>query len=143
MEESRNPEGSSGEVKGGFSLELHIAYILLCAIMLILGLILGFNGRPEVTSYMIAGGIVAYLITSILIPVARWAPLMLTLGIHIGAIISYYSNPIVLPFVIVERWGERTIINIDVIQVILAYEIIASSLPRLRQNLKTQTPKSI
>jgi hypothetical protein len=62
---------------------------------------------------------------------------MLTLGLHIGAVTSYYSNPIVLPLLVIERWGERSVINLDIVQLIIAYEILTASTSRIRQSLKT------
>jgi hypothetical protein len=126
-------EGVRGEVLG---LEIPLAYVLLALTALVLGLILGLRGRPELSSYMVVGGILAYLITSIVYHRARWIPLMLTLGLHIGAVLSYYSNPIVLPMVVIERWGERSAINLDIVQLIIAYELVTTSIPRIKQNFK-------
>ncbi len=123
-------------VGGGLSLELSLAYVLVSVAALMVGLVLSLRGRPELSSYMVVGGVVAYLITSIIYHRARWIPLMLTLGLHIGAVATYYSNPIVLPLVIVERWGERSAINIDIVQLIVAYEVATTSLSMIRQNLK-------
>ncbi len=128
--------GEAGE-SGRPGLETLLAYILVALAALTLGLILGLNGRPELSSYMVVGGIIAYLISSITYHKARWVPLMLTLGLHIGAITSYYSNPIVLPLLIIERWGEKSVINLDIVQLIIAYEILTASTSRIRQSLKT------
>jgi len=135
---SDSESASIGEARGGggLSLEITLAYVLLALATLTLGLILGLNGRPELTSYMVMGGVIAYLVSSIVYGKARWIPLMLTLGLHIGAVTSYYSNPIVLPLVIVERWGERSVVNVDIVQLIIAYEIVAVSTSKIKQNLK-------
>ena len=137
-QDGSNNEGVSGGGRG-VSLEVTLIYVFSSLVAFITGLILAFNKGPSISSYMVTGGIVAYLVTSLLIPKARWIPLALTLGLHVGAITTYYSNPLVLPLIIIERWGERSSLNIDVVQLILAYEIVASVISRLRQNLKTPT----
>ena len=126
------------EKSGKWSLELSLAYILIALTALITGLLLGLRGRPELLSYMIIGGIIAYLITLIVSSGVRWIPLMLTIGLHVGAIVSYYSNPIVLPLIVIERWGDKSVVNLDIIQLIIAYEIVILSISKLKQNLKPE-----
>ncbi|MEM0491034.1 MAG: hypothetical protein QXO93_01755 [Acidilobaceae archaeon] len=124
--------------------ELVIAETLIIISLLLVGLTLGLNSRPEISSYMIIGGVLAYLITSIIIPKTRWIPLALTLGIHIGSIITYYSDPLVLPFIVIERHMGKQAINIDIIQILIAYEVIVTytTWSRTREKPKT-TEQSI
>ena len=135
MEEPESREGGRLEVIALYALSATAAFIA--------GLALSFNRGPETASYMVAGGLIAYLVASIVVYKARWVPLALTLGLHVGAILSYYSNPLVLPLLVVERWGERAALNIDIVQLALAYELATVTLARLRQNFKNLASKPI
>jgi len=80
-------------------------------------------GSPRLSSTIIVAMVLGYAVSSIVYPVARWAFLVAALVAHAASIAIYYTNPLILPFVILEREGGRYSINIDVIQLILIYEV--------------------
>ncbi len=93
------------------------------AVLVMLTLPFSMTGSPRVSSITIVLLILGYAITSVVYPLARWAFLIAALAAHAVSIAIYYTNPLILPFVVLEREGERYSINIDLIQLILVYEL--------------------
>ncbi len=97
---------------------------------------LGISGKPTVSSITISLLIIVYAVTISLSESYIKYVLVALVSTHIGSIISYYSSPLILPFVIIERSANYSSINIDFVQIILAYEIIRAK-PWKRENSKT------
>ncbi|MCE4612517.1 MAG: hypothetical protein F7C07_01605 [Desulfurococcales archaeon] len=93
------------------------------AVLVMLTLPFSMTGSPRVSSITIVLLILGYAIASVIYPLARWAFLIAALVSHVVSIAIYYTNPLVLPFVVLEREGGRYSINIDLIQLILVYEL--------------------
>ncbi|MDM7275730.1 MAG: hypothetical protein P3X22_006415 [Thermoprotei archaeon] len=102
------------------------------------------GGNILTASMAIVGLIVAYLILALFAIPIRWIPLAAALGAHLGFVTIYYSNPLILPLIIVERLGDKASINIDIVQLAVAYEIVTLYLSRPPQNSKSkqQTPQA-
>ncbi|MEB3765506.1 MAG: hypothetical protein GSR77_05010 [Desulfurococcales archaeon] len=98
---------------------------------------LGISGKPAVSSITISLLIIVYAITISLSESYIKYVLVALVSTHIGSIISYYSSPLILPFVIIERSTNYSSINIDFVQIILAYEIIRAKPWKKRENSKT------
>ncbi len=102
------------------------------------------GGHPLAASMTIVGLLVAYLVLALFTTPIRWIPLAAALGIHLGSVMTYYSNPLILPLIVVERLGDKASINIDIVQLAIAYEIVTLYLTRPLQNPKNeqQTPET-
>ena len=107
------------------------AGVILSSIPLLLaGVEMGLSGRPLPVSYLIMVSVVLYTLLSLVSSPLRIPPLVLALGLHVGALISYYSDPLILPLIIIERGQNGDSINIDLIQVLLLLE--ASNIPNIK-----------
>ena len=89
------------------------------------GIVSALTGGPLAASLSVALGGLLYVAAGALGLPIRLAGLGLALGAHIAALTSYYSNPIPLPFLIVEVNQGRAALGIDIVQIILAHEVIA------------------
>jgi len=99
-------------------------YIVLLVFAVLIGGTIAVAGGPYATSIIVDIAIIAYALLITSDPLTRHTAIALALGAHITAIIKYYSSPIPLPFIILERGGHGTTINIDIVQLTIAYEII-------------------
>ena len=85
---------------------------------------LGLSGNPELVSIVMWLLLAFYLVSSAISDDVklRLLSVLAMASLHFGAIISYYSNPLLLPFVIIERNAGHSSINIDFVQAILVFE---------------------
>ncbi|MEM1927307.1 MAG: hypothetical protein QXS85_01010 [Acidilobaceae archaeon] len=131
-EESRSLPGVS----------LLTATILVGMVGVLVGFLIGLAYRAEGASLLLLSTLVAYIVVIVAYPRLLAARLLLALFMmcsHLGAILAYYSNPIVLPFVVIERGARGSSINLDFTQLILAYEIANAYLSsRLRDVMVQQ-----
>lgn len=68
-------------------------------------------------------GIVAYAMISLFLPDLRLFPVFFALGAHAAAVAHLYSDPIPIPLAVIERGEQGAVINVDIVQMILAYEL--------------------
>jgi len=101
-------------------LMVYLVSAAIGALVVYLGYSAG-NG-PLAASAMIGLSIIGYAISLSLAPEYRRIFLATALGAHVTAILLYYSNPIPLPFFILERAPEGTTLNVDIVQLVLLYE---------------------
>ncbi len=110
----------------------------------IAGATVGAASDPKASSFFIIVMLFAYTILSINNLPYRLAPLAAMITAHVASILSYYSNPLPLPLVVVERFDGRYSINLDIVQIAIVYELyqIASARPCKPENTKTPTEES-
>ncbi len=102
----------------GRPVELGVS-IITAIIFLTLGLTLG----PYKVSISTILLLLIYVILQNTRTSIRLIPLIAATTLHIGAILTYYSNPIILPLTIIERSIDgKYSINIDIIQLAIIYE---------------------
>ena len=106
----------------------------------IAGATVGIAGDPRASSFFIMTMLFAYTLLSINGLPYRLAPLAAMIAAHIASIASYYSNPLLLPLIVVERAGDRYSVNLDVVQVALVYELYQLASTRPCKPEKTKTP---
>ena len=109
---------------------LRIGITLSSIPLLVVGVGIGLSGKPLSVSYLVMTSVLVYTLLSLVSSPLRVPPLILALGLHVGALASYYSNPLILPLIIIERSPNGSSINIDLIQVLLLLE--ASNIPNLK-----------
>ncbi|MEB3846925.1 MAG: hypothetical protein GSR74_02985 [Desulfurococcales archaeon] len=116
-------------------------YLVVVFLALLVGATVTLAGGPLGASVLVDISIIAYalLVTSNI--TARHAVIALALGAHIAALLKYYSHPIVLPFVIVERGAHGYTLDIDLVQAVIAYELVFER-DQLRKLLKGLTRES-
>ena len=112
-----------------------LARILIYAVSALLGSIVvivsyGIGAAPLVASGVIAFSLLAYALSLSFFPEYRRVFLASAVGAHISAVLLYYSNPIPLPFLIIERSPEGMSLNIDLVQLVIAYEYLTSKTTR-------------
>jgi len=112
--------GTNGRAFQLAGLMVYLVSATIGALVVYLGYQAG-NG-PLAASAMIGLSIIGYAITLSFAPEYRRIFLATAVGAHITAILLYYSNPIPLPFFILERAPEGTSLNVDVVQLVLLYE---------------------
>ncbi|MCX8196049.1 MAG: hypothetical protein N3F67_03100 [Acidilobaceae archaeon] len=95
-----------------------------------MGLAVALALGPGWTSFAFVGALIAYVAASFFFPETRYLPLSLLVGIHVGAVISYYTRPVPLPFFIVELSPYGPLLNIDVVQLLVAYELASYYMQR-------------
>ncbi len=100
-------------------------WLVAYAFSLLVGATLGGLSGPYGASVMVASMIVLYAIALSLYPGSRLLFLSAALGAHLAAVASYYSNPVPLPLFVLERSAEGYSLNIDIVQVIIAYEAVS------------------
>ncbi len=100
-------------------------------------LTIGILGKPMLSSIIISLLIISYalLISFTDESYSKYIVVALT-ATHVGSIITYYSNPIIMPFIIIERHSENYSLNIDIVQIIVIYELWRIK-PWRRENSKT------
>ncbi|MCS7107690.1 MAG: hypothetical protein NZ902_06285 [Acidilobaceae archaeon] len=97
--------------------------MLPLASVFVAGFVMSFLFGKGLTSFAFVGGLLAYILISYTSPSLRYYPLALLVGIHVGAVLTYYTKPLPLPFLIVEMSPFGAAINVDLVQVLLAYEL--------------------
>ncbi|GBF08651.1 hypothetical protein apy_03760 [Aeropyrum pernix] len=127
--------------KRAYGLEVLIA----SAWTMIISLVASALGGPEAASLVVSLSLVTYLALSLFETRLRLAPLAASVGAHVGAVASYYSNPLPLPFIVVERGSQGAIINIDIVQIVVLTEIanLLVSAPACRWEKDSKTPVEI
>ncbi|MCE4602110.1 MAG: hypothetical protein F7C08_02055 [Desulfurococcales archaeon] len=84
---------------------------------------LGATLGPYRTSITIMGLLLIYILLQGASTPLRLIPLVAAASTHIAAVLAYYSNPLILPLVILERSTIHGYsINIDIVQIALLYE---------------------
>lgn len=116
--------------------ELKIMLIILIVLGIVTGLILGISGVPMIIGLTITIGFLLYVIFGILYPPARYIFLGLMVGGDIGSILTLFSHPLVLPFVIIERGNGHQSIDIDFVQIIVFAEIVYQILKYIAKGKK-------
>jgi hypothetical protein len=99
-------------------------YLVIMFLSFLMGATITLAGGPMGASVLVDVSIVAYALLIASSVYARHTVLALALGAHIAAILKYYSSPIPLPFIIIERGSHGYSLNIDLVQIILAYELV-------------------
>jgi len=87
----------------------------------------------EAAAVVVAVGFAGYLLLSVFESSWRLPFLASAVSAHIASVILYYSNPLPLPFAIIERSSHGVAIDIDIVQLLVVIEaasVIASSPPR-------------
>lgn len=87
------------------------------------------------SAFIFVGGLLAYLLVSYASPSSRHYPLAFLVGIHVGAVLTYYTRPVPLPFLIVELSPFGPTLNIDIVQVLVAYELVTRYLSKRSQSI--------
>ncbi|MGC9134097.1 hypothetical protein [Caldisphaera sp.] len=113
--------------------ELRMMMIILVALGLITGLILGISGIPMIIGLTITIGFLLYIISALIYSNSRFIFLGLMVGGDIGSIITLFSHPLVLPFLIIERGNGHISIDIDFVQIIVFAEIIYQIIKYLKR----------
>jgi len=86
------------------------------------GVASALTGGPLAASIAVALGGLIYVAAGALGLPARIAGLGLAAGAHLAALASYYSTPIILPFIVIELSGEGAALGVDIVQIMLAHE---------------------
>ncbi len=99
---------------------LEVAILLLSILIFsTLGATLG----PYRTSITIMGLLLLYILLQGASTPVRLIPLAAAAAAHIAAVLAYYSHPLILPLVVLERSPTHGYsINIDIIQIAILYE---------------------
>ncbi len=141
-EEQAEPAMSSEEAQEGYTSSERLFSIILSAFVALIFLTIGLSGNPRLVSSIIWITLAIYIILLSVEGYAEfaWLAVVAMVSAHIGALVSYYSNPLVLPFVIIERGRGHESLNIDIVQIVLLVEIIRQYL-RYRKKLKSPAPK--
>ncbi|BAN90601.1 hypothetical protein [Aeropyrum camini] len=128
-------------VERAYGLEVLIA----SAWTLLVSLVAAALGGPEAASLIVSLSLVTYLILSLFETRIRLAPLAAAAGAHLGAVASYYSNPLPLPFLVVERGPNGAIVNVDIVQLVAFTEIanLLLSAPACGREKDSKTPVEI
>ncbi len=116
---------------------LYVAVFFLSLVFLTVGLL----GVPLLSSVSVDMLIVVYALLLSFAPDLTILAVAPMVAVHAGSIVSYYGHPLVLPFVVIERHGRFSSANIDIVQIIAAYEIARWLLSR-RKTENTKTPTS-
>ncbi len=114
---------------------LYVAVFFLSLVFLTVGLL----GVPLLSSVSVDLLIVAYALLLSFAPDLTILAVAPMVAVHAGSIISYYGHPLVLPFIVIERHGEFSSAGIDIVQIIVAYEIARWLLSK-RKTENTKTP---
>ncbi|AFZ70946.1 hypothetical protein Calag_1229 [Caldisphaera lagunensis DSM 15908] len=104
--------------------ELRIMMIILVSLGIMTGLILGITGIPMIDGLTVTIGFILYIVFGLIYPKSRFIFLGVMVGGDVGAIITLFSHPLVLPFVIIERGRGHSSIDIDFVQIIVFIEVI-------------------
>lgn len=100
-------------------------YITIAFFIGIIFFTLGIGSKPETASITMWILLAGYLVLAASdFTGLTWLVAVAMASLHAGAIISYYSHPVILPFVIIERSGEHVSLNIDFVQIVILSEII-------------------
>ncbi|MFP3144464.1 MAG: hypothetical protein RXQ93_05575 [Caldisphaera sp.] len=113
--------------------ELRLMLIILAALGLVTGLILGISGIPMVIGLTITIGFLLYIISGLIYANSRFIFLGLMIGGDIGSILTLFSHPLILPFLIIERGSGHVSIDIDFVQIIVFAEIIYQIIKYLKR----------
>lgn len=100
------------------------AYIVVCLFAFLVGATIGYVSGPLGSSILIDLAILFYAILLTVAPQIRWVGISLAAGTHIAALLSYFSNPIPLPFIILERNSHGYTLSIDLVQAVIFYELL-------------------
>ena len=146
-EEPQSPNEQYGEAREEPSEGCGLRRILASPIVIglsmigaIAGATVGIAGDPRASSFFIMTMLFAYTLLSINGLPYRLAPLAAMIAAHIASITSYYSNPLLLPLIVVERAGDRYSVNLDVVQLALVYELYQLVSTQPCKPEKTKTP---
>ncbi|MGC8566269.1 MAG: hypothetical protein ACP5I6_06045 [Caldisphaera sp.] len=104
--------------------ELKIMILMLSILMFSIGIIFGITGMPIIAGLTITIALILYLVSWVIYSNARYVFLGLMIGGDIGSMISIFSHPLILPFVIIERGRGHESIDIDFVQIISFLELI-------------------
>ena len=100
-------------------------YIIISFFIVIIFLTIGLGGNPKVSSLVMWILLAGYLILAAGdYTEVTWMVALAMAALHIGSIISYYSRPLILPLVIIERSHLHKSINIDFVQIIILIEVL-------------------
>ncbi len=123
--------------------ELGLYAVVITFAILIGGTIVQASGSFA-ASVLVDVSIIAYALLLTSDPIYRHSALALALGAHIVAIAKYYSHPLIAPFLIFERSSHGTTINIDIVQIVIVYELISErkTLRKLLKGLSRESKES-
>lgn len=122
--------------------EYAAAYMVAYAFAFAIGLTMGYAAGPFGASVVVDVAIVAYAVLLSTYVEARWIPLSLAIGTHLAAILSYYSHPIPLPFLILERGKHGYTMNIDLVQALIGYDLLFEYHKQGQKEETLKTPTS-
>lgn len=100
--------------------------ILWLALPALVGFTVGLMTAGSLAPSAVIIGIVAYALISIFLPSLRLFPLLFAFGAHVSAVLFLYSDPIPLPLFVIERGAPGIVINVDIVQIALLYELALS-----------------
>ena len=120
------------------------AYIALLVLAIAAGATITLAGGPMGASIIVDIAIIAYALLLTSDPIDRHVVLAVAVGAHTAAILLYYSHPLILPFVVLERGKHGTTLDIDLVQILLAYEVIfeRNTWRKLLKGLERETKES-
>lgn len=104
--------------------EYREAYITVCVFAFLIGATVGFTSGPLGSSILVDLAILLYAVLLTIAPSIRWVGISLAAGTHVAALLSYYSNPLPLPFIILERGLHGYTLNVDLVQAVIFYELV-------------------
>ncbi|MCE4624765.1 MAG: hypothetical protein F7C35_02730 [Desulfurococcales archaeon] len=114
-------------------------YIVIAFFVSLVFLTLGGVGGPRLVSIVAWGLLVVYIlvVTSKDYEMYSWIVALALLTLHVGAVLSYYSHPEILPFFIIERDIKDGVVvhesvNFDFVQLVILAEIIRYLISRKR-----------
>ncbi len=120
--------------------------IIASAWSLLLSFSVSLLSGAEVSSTIITLSVIGYLLASALDAPLRLPLLVSAVGAHIASLITYYSNPIPLPLIVLERSSTGIVANIDIVQLIAmsesAYALKTASCQRAGEK-DSKTPEEI
>ncbi|MEM0340834.1 MAG: hypothetical protein QXN05_04935 [Acidilobaceae archaeon] len=110
----------------------HFVIVLATALTgLVLGIAVSLSYRAEGASLLLFSILTLYVGTTVTAPrllAVRVLIALFMMAVHIGAVLTYYSNPLVLPLLVIERGVHGNSVNFDFIQLVLAYEVVSAYL---------------
>ena len=101
--------------------------IIMLGFIFIIFLTVGLAGSPKASSivvWILLAGYVVLATASSEYSRYTWMLATALVGVHIGSIASYYSNPIIYPFIIIERGAGHESVNIDIVQLVVLVELV-------------------
>ncbi len=115
---------SGGEVYSSGPGVPRSVYVVVALFLILIFATLGLSGSPELASIVMWLLLAFYLASSTISDDVklRLLTVISMASLHFGAVASYYSHPLVLPFVIIERSANHSSVNIDFVQAIIVFE---------------------